>query len=111
MNNQNNMENKINEVYPVNLEIKYPENSSRLLALLGIPCFFLKALLLLPHLIIMWFLNIACAIAAWFALWVVLFTGKYPKTFFDFISGVLRWQIRLNAWVFGLTDKYPPFTL
>lgn len=98
------------EEYPVKFEIKYPEQSSRLLALLGIPWFFLKMMLLVPHLIILWLLGIAHMLIAWAALWAVLFTGKYPKSLFDFVVGVMRWQVRVNAWMLSLTDKYPPFS-
>ena len=104
-------EQNIQEEYPVKFEVKYPEKSSRLLALLGIPGFFLKMVLLIPHLIIIWFLALASAIAVWFSFWVILFTGKYPKPLFNFIVGVLRWQNRINSFMYGLTDKYPPFSL
>ena len=98
------------EEYPVKFEVKYPEQSSRLLALFGIPWFLLKMILLIPHLIILWILGIALMLIAWVALWVVLFTGKYPKSLFDFVVGVMRWQNRVNAWMLSLTDKYPPFS-
>ena len=100
----------VEEEYPVKLEIKYPERSSRLLAFLGIPWFLLKTILLIPHVIILWFLGFVYMLIAWVALWVVLFTGKYPKSLFDFVVGVMRWQFRVNAWVLSLTDKYPPFS-
>jgi len=46
---------------------------------------------------------------AWFA---ILFTGKYPRSFFDLVVGVLRWSIRVDAYaVLLVTDKYPPFEL
>lgn len=96
--------------YPVKFEVKYPEQSSRLLAFLGIPWFFLKIILLIPHLIILWLLGIVYMLISWVALWVVLFTGKYPKSLFDFVVGVMRWQNRVNAWMLSLTDKYPPFS-
>lgn len=99
------------ENYPVKFEVEYPEQSSRLLALLGIPCFILKALILIPHLILVYFLGIAAIVAVWFGYWVVLFTGKYPCSLFDFVVGVVRWQSRINTWLYGLTDKYPPFSL
>jgi hypothetical protein len=48
-------------------------------------------------------------IIAWFA---ILFTGRYPKSLFDFVLGVQRWGLRVAAYAFLLiTDKYPPFSL
>ena len=43
---------------------------------------------------------------AWFA---ILFTGKYPRGMFDFVVGLFRWQMRVNAYLLLLTDAYPPF--
>lgn len=99
------------EEYPVNFDVAYPENSSRLLALIAIPWFFLKVILLIPHYIVIMFLGIAATIAVWFSYWAILFTGKYPRSLFNFVVGTLRWQARLSSWMFSLTDKYPPFTL
>jgi ABC-type multidrug transport system fused ATPase/permease subunit len=93
-----------NPDYPVRLEIDYPQRLSRLLI-------FVKGLLAIPHWIALTFLGIAglvVLILSWFA---VLFTGRYPKGMFDFIVGLQRWGIRVAAYVFLLTDKYPPFTL
>jgi len=48
-------------------------------------------------------------IVAWFA---IVFTGRYPRSIFAFVEGVLRWTQRVVAYAFLLvTDKYPPFTL
>lgn len=110
MENNTNKEHIAEEEHPVKLEIKYPERSSRFLALLGIPWFFLKTILLIPHIIILWFLGFVYMLITWIALWVVLFSGKYPKLLFDFAVGVMRWQVRVNAWLLCLTDKYPPFS-
>jgi hypothetical protein len=96
--------------YPVDVEINYPEAPSRLLALLAI-LFWLKALLLVPHFIVLWFLTIAAFIALVIAYWAVLITGRYPRSLFDFGVGVQRWQLRMNSWLFGWTDRYPPFSL
>jgi len=104
-------EKNIKREYPVKLEIDYPEKSSRLLALIAIPWFILKIILLLPHMIVLYFLNLAVTVAIWLSYWVILFKGRYPKVFFDFAVGVIRWQVRISAWLYSLTDKYPPFRL
>lgn len=110
METENQNMSSVEEEYPVKFEVKYPEKSSRVLALFSIPWFFIKIAALIPHLIVIYFLNIASLAAVWLSFWAILFTGKYPKSFFNFVVGVARWQVRINAWMFSLTDKYPPFT-
>lgn len=105
----------LDDVYPstdeeqsVHLEIPYPDAANELSR--GLPL--VKWFLVIPHLIVLYFLGIAagfCIIIAWFA---ILFTGRYPKAFFSFVVGVLRWGLRVGAYAFLLTtDKYPPFSL
>ena len=63
--------------YPVAFEVEYPESSSRLLALLGV-IFLVKGILLIPHLIIIYFLSIAAFVVMYIGYWAVLITGKIP---------------------------------
>lgn len=95
---------------PVTFEVEYPEECSRVLALLAI-LFFIKGLLLIPHFIILSFLGFAATIAMFIGYWAVLITGRYPRSLFNFGVGVQRWSMRANAWMAGWTDKYPPFSL
>jgi hypothetical protein len=92
----------------VHLEIEYPNAETDLAR--GMPL--VKWFLAIPHYIVLFFLIIAaffCVVIAWFA---ILFTGRYPKSFFDFVMGVQRWSLRVTAYAFILTtDKYPPFSL
>ena len=72
----------------------------------------MKWLLAIPHIVVLFFLGIGMFIAwiiAWFA---ILFTGRYPRGIFDYMVGVLRWTLRVQAYAILLTtDQYPPFTL
>ena len=47
------------------------------LALLGV-LFFVKFLLLIPHIIIITFLGLAQSVVVYIAYWAVLITGRYP---------------------------------
>jgi len=92
----------------VHLDIDYPDAENDLNRWLPL----VKWLLAIPHYIVLFFLAIGAVlavIAAWFA---ILFTGKYPRALFDYVVGVGRWGLRVNAYAFLLvTDKYPPFSL
>ena len=91
--------------YPVRLEVDYDDNLSRWMI-------FVKWLLILPHLIVLVFLAIAAYVVVFIAFFVILFTGRFPRGMFDFVTGVLRWSIRVNAYAHWLmTDRYPPFSL
>jgi hypothetical protein len=96
------------EEQSVHLELDYPSVAQDLNRWLPL----VKWLLAIPHYIILVFLGVAAVIAvivAWFA---VLVTGRYPRPIFDFVEGVLRWGLRVQAYAFLLvTDRYPPFSL
>lgn len=94
------------EEQAVHIDVTYPDvvrDLNRFLPLV-------KWLLVLPHVIVLAFLNAAvlvCTIIAWFA---ILATGKYPRAIFDFVVGVMRWDFRVVAYAILLvTDVYPPF--
>jgi hypothetical protein len=72
-----------------------------------------KWFLAVPHYVILIGLGIAATavtVIAWFA---ILFTGRYPRSLFDFTVGVLRWNWRVSFYTYSAlaTDQYPPFTL
>ena len=71
-----------------------------------------KWFLAIPHYIVLFFLEIGAFFAVVFAWFAILFTGRYPRTLFDFVEGVIRWHNRVVAYAFVLvTDAYPPFRL
>jgi hypothetical protein len=95
------------EEQAVHLDFSYPDAKQ---LNRGLPI--VKWLLAIPHWIVLYFLwigAIVCIIIAWFA---ILFTGRYPRGLFDYVVGVNRWSLRVEAYALLLiTDIYPPFTL
>jgi len=89
---------------PVLVAFAGPAPQSRLTVLLRI-------FMVIPQLIVLWLLGIAAmviVIIGWFG---ALFTGRLPVFAADFLTGYLRWLIRVYAYMLLLTDVYPPFTL
>ena len=71
-----------------------------------------KWFLAIPHYIVLFFLYIAGAVLSLVGWFVVLFTGRYPRSFHDFVVGLMRWSVRVQAYTTVLvTDRYPPFQL
>ena len=97
--------------YPVRLEIDRPEAPSRLLALFGVLLVIIKLILLVPHLIILAALSYAMLASVYIGYWAALITGRYPEGLFNLVTGFQRWEYRVEAWLFGLTDRYPPLSL
>ena len=92
----------------VHLEVDYPEVERDLNRWLPLVKWFLA----IPDYVVLFFLIIGAVVAiviAWFA---ILITGRYPRPLFDYVVGVGRWSLRVNAYAFLLvTDRYPPFSL
>jgi len=96
------------EEQAVHVQIDYPDVEKDLNRWLPL----IKWLFILPHIFVLCFIMIGvllCTILAWF---IVLVSGKYPKSMFDFVVGSLRWTLRVQAYALLLiTDQYPPFSL
>jgi len=110
--------------YPARLEVEYPQELSRGLALVK------WWLLAIPHyLIVAVFLDTGWTIWGADGPWepvsfgglitlmvliaavVLLFTARYPKPIYDFVLGMNRWVFRVAAYALLMTDRYPPFRL
>ena len=111
--------------YPAELTVQYPEHLSRGLVLVK------WWLLALPQYVIValfgggWWLGWwEPSDARWtgespgligllvlFAAVALLFTGRYPRSIFDFVMGLNRWVYRVIAYAALMTDEYPPFRL
>ncbi|MGH2450352.1 MAG: DUF4389 domain-containing protein [Candidatus Limnocylindria bacterium] len=92
----------------VHLDLDYPDVPRQLSRWLPL----VKWLLAIPHFIVLIVLSIIGIVAvavAWFA---IVITGRYPRSLFDYVVGIGRWALRVQAYaVFMVTDRYPPFSL
>ena len=91
--------------YPVALRLDAPEGERDRLTVA------FRLILALPHIVILWMLGIAWAIATLVAWFAILFTGNHPRSLYEFAVGVLRWSSRVEVYLLLLRDEYPPFTL
>ncbi|HEU5426619.1 MAG TPA: DUF4389 domain-containing protein [Actinocrinis sp.] len=102
--------------YPARLDVAYPEQLSRGLALvkwwlLAIPHYIVVGILLggyriagTPGLGLIGILVLIAAVA-------LAFTGAYLPEIFELVIGLNRWVLRVVAYVSLMTDVYPPFRL
>lgn len=70
-----------------------------------------KWLLAVPHYLVMVALALASVFVIVFGLVVVIVTGTYSTPARDFLVGVYRYGLRVQAYVGLLTDQYPPFAV
>jgi hypothetical protein len=89
--------------YPVTFDVEYPQELSRWLI-------FVKWLLVVPHVVIVYFLALAWEVVTLIAFFAILFTGRYPRELFAFAVNVFRWSSNINAYAGLLRDEYPPFS-
>ncbi|BDT94795.1 MULTISPECIES: DUF4389 domain-containing protein [Nocardia] len=115
---------RANADYPADLEIDYPETLHRGLVLVK------WWLLAIPHYLIVGAVvsgGVAFAggdgddwggasisllgVLLLVALVALLVTARYPQGLYDFVMGVNRWIIRVQAYAGLMRDEYPPFRL
>ncbi|MFE9858166.1 DUF4389 domain-containing protein [Streptomyces sp. NPDC005780] len=91
------------EFLPV-LDIIEPARQRRLTVLF-------RLLLLIPHFIVLFFLEIAAFFTVVFGWFAALVLGRLPEPVFRFLAATLDYRTRVAASSMLLVDSYPPFTL
>ncbi|MDZ4278639.1 MAG: DUF4389 domain-containing protein, partial [Dehalococcoidia bacterium] len=91
--------------YSVRYEVDYPQQSSRWRLVIW------KVVTAAPQLVVLAVLFLTLVVVVpigWFA---VLISGRFPEGLHRYAAGVLRWAARVWAYVYSLTDEFPPFSL
>lgn len=94
----------MNASYPVQLEVDPAVPQNRLTVLL-------RSILLIPHVIIWYFLGAVQNVVGLLSWILVVITGRYPAGLLGFATGLVRWSVRVNAYASLLTGVYPPFSI
>jgi hypothetical protein len=87
---------------PVQLDVDEPARLSRLTTLLRLP-------LAIPALIVLYFLGLFGAMLSFAAWWTILVIGRLPSGMFEVMELAHRYQARVTAYLWLLTDVYPWF--
>ncbi|HMD56474.1 MAG TPA: DUF4389 domain-containing protein [Solirubrobacteraceae bacterium] len=92
----------------VHLEFAFPDARAGLNRWLPLVKWFLA----IPHYVVLFVLYVGAilgVVGAWFA---ILASGRYPRSIFEYVEGVIRWHNRVIGYAFILvTDEYPPFSM
>ena len=98
------------EEHPVTVRF---DEGVRINRLWGIPLIgiWVRFFILIPHYIVLSFLNILAAILLWFTWVPVLFTGHQADLIYTIVGGYNRWMFRVLAYQLLMVDRYPPFSL
>lgn len=91
--------------YPASLELTPPDAPRDRLTVAFRP------ILAIPQLVAVWALGVAWGITSIIAWFAILFTGRYPEALYRFGVNVLRWSVRVEAYLLLLRDEYPPFAM
>ena len=92
------------EEYGLELDVPYPERSSRL-------WLFFAMIAVIPVQIVHFFYNIAGGFLGFLGMFAVLFTGRYPRSWFEFVRKVNQHRLRIMSFVMWIRPEYPPFGL
>jgi len=88
--------------YPIRLVVTDDLRRSRLTV-------FFRYLLALPHMVWLALYGLVVYVVlviAWFA---ALFTGRVPAGLHGFLAGFIRYQTRVNAYMYLVANQFPPF--
>lgn len=72
---------------------------------------FFRLILAIPWFIVALFWGIVFTFTHLIAWIAIIILGRYPQWLYDFNAGVVRFGVRVSAWIYLQTDVWPPFSL
>jgi len=96
--------------HPVQVSVDPDPGQSRLW---GIPFVGLvvRAIVLIPHFIVIWLLGIGAALVIWVSWIPILINGRQADAIVSYLGGVYRYALRVSGYLLLMTGEYPPFRL
>ncbi|MFI5028068.1 MAG: DUF4389 domain-containing protein [Solirubrobacterales bacterium] len=91
-------------MYPISYEADFNPTPNRWTT-------FFRLIVAIPWLIVATFWGILFLFTHFFAWVAIIVLGRYPESLYKFNSGVIRFAVRVYAWVYLQTDEWPPFGL
>jgi len=88
--------------YPVRMQFTRLERYSRLKT-------FFRFILEIPILVLRYVVGVLLQLAAFAAWFVIVITGRLPQGLFDVMVLANSYTVRSDAYLFLLTETYPPF--
>jgi hypothetical protein len=91
-------------MYPISYEADFNPTPNRWTT-------FFRLVLAIPWFIVALFWGIVFTFTHLIAWIAIIILGRYPQWLYDFNAGVVRFGIRVSAWIYLQTDEWPPFSL
>jgi hypothetical protein len=88
--------------YPVQLDLEAPLEVARWRPLVA-------WILAIPHLVVLYVLQIVLEVLVLVSFFAILFTGNIPHGLFDFMATIFRYQWRTYSYAGFMRESYPPF--
>jgi hypothetical protein len=91
-------------MYPIDYEADFNPTPNRWTT-------FFRLILAIPWFIVAIFWGILFTFTHLIAWIAIVILGRYPQWLYDFNAGVVRFGVRVSAWIYLQTDVWPPFSL
>lgn len=91
-------------MYPITYEADFNPEPNRATT-------FFRLILAIPWMIVAAFWGILFIFSHLIAWAAVTILGRYPQWLYEFNGGIVRFSVRVSAWLYLQTDAWPPFGL